>query len=130
MSRLILASGSRARQALLRAAGATFTVHPTNIDEMEATGKLLGQGARAVALGLAEQKALAVSRLFPHDLVLGADTVLALGSELIGKSPDLASLRLDLLKLSGKTHQLISAAALADGGRAAEPGRLDRHHGP
>lgn len=116
MSELILASGSRARQALLRAAGVTFTVQPANIDETEATRKLLGQGARAVALGLAEQKTLAVSRLFPHDLVLGGDTVLALGSELIGKSPDLASLRLELLKLSGKSHQLISAASLASGG--------------
>lgn len=116
MSRLILASGSHARQALLRAAGVTFVVQPANIDETEATRKLLGQGARAVALGLAEQKALAVSRLFPHDLVLGGDTVLALGSELIGKSPDLASLRLELQKLSGKGHQLISAASLASGG--------------
>jgi len=117
VSGLILASGSPARQALLRAAGVEFTIQPANIDEMEATRKLLPEGASGVALGLAEQKALAVSRLFPGDLVLGGDTVLALGAELIGKSPDLASLRLELLKLSGKSHQLISAAALAQGGK-------------
>jgi septum formation protein len=117
VSRLILASGSRARQALLRAAGVAFVVQPANIDETAATTALFAKGARAVALGLAEQKALAVSRLYPDDLVVGGDTVLALGNELIGKSPDLASLRLELLKLSGKTHQLISAATLAQGGK-------------
>jgi septum formation protein len=117
VSKLILASGSCARQALLQAAGVAFRVQLANIDEIAATGKLLAQGARAVALGLAEQKAVAVSRLFPGDLVLGGDTVLALGSELIGKSPDLPSLRLELLKLSGKTHQLISAAVLARDGK-------------
>lgn len=117
MSGLILASASRARQALLRAAGVEFTVQPADIDEAEATRKLLPGGASAVALGLAEQKALAVSRLCPRDLVLGGDTVLALGTELISKSPDRASLRVELRKLSGKTHQLFSAAALAQGGR-------------
>lgn len=117
MNRLILASASRARQTLLRAACVEFTVQPADIDETEATAKLLANGARAVALGLAEQKASAVSRLCPHDLVLGGDSVLTLGNELIGKSPNLASLRLELLKLSGKTHQLISAAALARDGK-------------
>ena len=116
MSKLILASGSPARQALLWSAGVKFTALPANIDETAATEKLFSEGARAVALGLAEQKARAVSRLSPDDLVLGGDTVLALGNELIGKSPDLASLRLELLKLSGKTHHLISAASLARGG--------------
>ena len=119
MSRLILASGSRSRQAMLRAAGVDFTVQPADLDERALSAMLLARGAdaSAVALGLAEEKALAVAHQSPTDLVLGADSVLALGQELISKSPDLPSLRAELRKLSGKTHELISAAALARGGQ-------------
>ena len=56
-----------------------------------------------IALALAEQKALAVSRRNPGDMVLGGDSVLALEGELISKSPDLAALRALLRRLSGKT---------------------------
>lgn len=119
MSRLILASGSRSRQAMLKAAGVDFTMQAADIDERTIARELLSQGksANAVALALAEQKALAVSRQNPGDMVLGGDSVLALGQELINKSPDLASLKAELLRLSGKTHLLISAAALARGGQ-------------
>ena len=119
MSRLILASGSHSRQAMLRAAGVNFTVQAADIDERAMTRMLLSQGkdAGAVALALAEQKALAVSRQNPGDLVLGGDSVLSFGRELISKSPDLAALKAELCRLSGKTHLLISAAALAQGGQ-------------
>jgi septum formation protein len=124
MSRLILASASRSRQAMLKAAGVEFTVQAADVDERALTRDLLSQGkdGMAVALALAERKALTVSRLNPGDLVLGGDSVLALGSELIGKSPDLAALRAELTRLSGKTHFLISAAALA------RDGQLIWHH--
>lgn len=120
MSRLILASASRSRQAMLKAAGVVFTVQAADLDEQALTRELLSQGksADAVARALAEEKALAVSRLNPGDTVLGGDSVLALDRELIGKSPDMASLRTTLRGLSGKTHFLISAAALARNGEA------------
>jgi septum formation protein len=119
VSRLILASGSRCRQVMLKAAGVDFTVQPADLDERALSVMLLAQGAEAriVALRLAEEKALAVARQNPADLVLGADSVLAFGQELISKSPDLPSLRAQLRKLSGKTHELISAAALARDGQ-------------
>jgi septum formation protein len=109
---------------MLRAAGVDFVAQAADLDEHTLTKELLSQGkdARAVALALAEQKALAISRQNLGDLVLGGDSVLALRSELIGKSPDLASLRAELRRLSGKTHLLISAAALA------RDGRLIWHH--
>ena len=115
MRRLILASASRSRQRILKAAGVEFTVEAAKIDEPALTRDLLSQNkdACAVALALAEEKALAVSRQNPRDMVLGGDSVLALGAELIGKSPDLPSLRAELLRLSGKSHRLVSAAALA-----------------
>ena len=59
---------------------------------------------------------MTVSRRVPGVIVLGADSVLALGTELVSKSPDLAALKILLHKMSGKTHQLISAAALARDG--------------
>jgi septum formation protein len=119
VSRLILASGSQTRQALLKAAGVDFMVQPARIDEQALTAELLSQGKDpgAIARALAEEKALAVLRQNPHDTVLGGDSVLALGSALIDKSPDLASLRAELRQLSGQTHLLVSAAALARDGQ-------------
>jgi septum formation protein len=119
VSRLILASASRSRQAMLKAAGVDFVVQAASIDERALATDLLSQGkdAGAIALALAEQKAIAISRQNPGDMVLGGDSVLALGGELINKSPDLASLRAELRRLSSKTHFLISAAALARDGR-------------
>jgi septum formation protein len=119
MSRLVLASASAARQAMLRAAGVEFLAAPAGINESVLTKDLIAKGleAGAIALALAEQKAVTVSRRSPGETVLGGDSVLVLGPELIGKSPSLAALRTLLRKLSGKTHQLISAAALARDGR-------------
>ncbi|HXR95815.1 MAG TPA: Maf family protein [Rhizomicrobium sp.] len=119
MSRLILASASRSRQTMLRAAGVEFTVQPADLDEAGLTAALLSQGkdGAAVARALAEEKTLAVSRQNPRDVILGGDSVLALGTELIGKSPDLPSLKAELRRLSGKTHLLISAACLARDGQ-------------
>ena len=94
-------------------------VQPARIDEQALTAELLSQGKDpgAIARALAEEKALAVLRQNPHDTVLGGDSVLALGSALIDKSPDLASLRAELRQLSGQTHLLVSAAALARDGQ-------------
>lgn len=119
MRRLILASRSPARQALLRGAGLDFITLSADLDEAGITRCLLADGkdASTIALHLAEQKALKISQSRPGDLVLGGDSVLVLGSELIGKSPDLKSLRALLVRLSGKTHRLISAASLAEENR-------------
>jgi septum formation protein len=118
MSRLLLASASAARQALLRAAGVDFTITPASLNEPALMDDLIAKGseAGAIAAALAEQKAIMVSRRSPGETVLGGDTVLALGADVIGKSHDLATLRALLQKLSGRTHHLISAAALARDG--------------
>jgi septum formation protein len=118
MSRLVLASASTARQALLRAAGVDFIVTPASINEPALMQDLAakGSGAGIIAEMLAEQKAVMVSRRSPGEIVLGGDSVLALGREIIGKSHNLAALRVLLLKLSGRTHQLVSSAALARDG--------------
>lgn len=119
MTALVLASASPTRRQLLRAAGVAFTVDAATLDEAALTRTLLANGgsAQTIATRLAEEKALAVLGRHPGDVVLGADSVLVLGTRLIGKSADLAALRRLLRDLSGKTHALISAAALAMGGR-------------
>jgi septum formation protein len=119
MTALVLASASASRQALLRAAGVDFQISPADLNEAALAQDLLAKGsdAGAVAQMLAEQKAIMVSRRHPGAIVLGGDSVLALGSDIIGKSSDLMALRALLRRLSGKTHQLISAAALAQDGQ-------------
>jgi septum formation protein len=118
--RLILASASPSRAAVLRAAAVPFTASPAGIDEAGLKDGLLAAGKTAseIAAALAEAKAIEVSRHQPDALVLGADQVLEFDGELISKCADMAAARDLLLRLRGKTHRLISALALAEGGRA------------
>jgi septum formation protein len=118
MSPLVLASASASRQSLLRAAGVNFTVAPADIDEPALMRDLIAGGGdgRAIAEALAAEKAAAISRQRPGETVLGGDSVLQFGAEILGKSRDLTALRALLLRLSGGTHHLISAAVLARDG--------------
>ena len=115
---LVLASASPTRQAMLRAAGVAFTTSPANLDEAGLMRDLAAKGADAVmvAAALAQQKAILVSRQAPHQTVLGGDSVLSLGQEILGKSHDLAALKRLLQKMSGRSHHLVSSAALARDG--------------
>ena len=115
---LILASGSRFRQSLLRNAGIAFAAEAAAIDERSVEKPLVegGVGPQDVALVLAETKALAISEKKPDALVIGADQTLSLGDELLHKPADMDSARRTLLKLSGRTHQLNSAVVLAKDG--------------
>ena len=118
MSELVLASASAARQRMLTAAGVPFRISAADLNEPALIADLWdkGTGAAGIAAALAEQKAVMVSRREAGALVLGGDSVLAFGGEIISKCRDLAELKGLLQKLSGKTHQLISAAALAQDG--------------
>lgn len=118
MSSLILASGSAARQRLLRAAGVAVTVDPARVDEASIIESLQADGARPrdVADLLAELKALQVSGRHPAALVVGADQVLSLGKELFQKPGNLVGAREQLRRLRGRTHVLSSAVAVARDG--------------
>jgi len=115
VNRLILASASKIRAAMLANAGVAFTVVTADINEDEA--KIKGAGARDVAMDLACRKALAVSQAQPGALVLGADQVLEFEGNLLSKSPDMDVLAALLRRLRGKPHALVTAAALARGGQ-------------
>lgn len=115
---LILASKSAARNALLAGAGLRFSASPAQIDERALQTRDLGKGAKVdeLARSLAEAKALAIAAANPGSTVIGADQLLALGSELLHKPADIAAARAQLDRLRGRTHRLIAGVALARGG--------------
>jgi len=113
---LILASASSSRKMLLTAAGISFTADPADLDEAALMMKWKDAGAEVMARGLAEQKALAVSRRHPGRTVLGGDSVIAFDGDTLSKCASLEEARALLARLSGKTHLLVSAAALARDG--------------
>ncbi|TKD35844.1 MAG: Maf-like protein [Mesorhizobium sp.] len=116
--KIILASGSPFRKALLVNAGVAVEAVPAEVDEraLEAPLKDSGISPEDVALVLAEAKATEVSERKPSALVLGCDQTLSLGDELFHKPADMEGARRHLLALSGKTHQLNSAVVLARDG--------------
>ncbi|HML30237.1 MAG TPA: Maf family nucleotide pyrophosphatase [Hyphomicrobium sp.] len=119
-TRLVLASGSAARKALLEAAGLTFDVIPADIDEAAIRSNILentaGAEASDIASVLAAEKARVVSALHPAALVIGADQVLVLGGKIFSKPATMAEAREHLSMLRGRTHDLVSAVALARNG--------------
>lgn len=117
--RLILASASPRRKALLEQVGAEFTVAPSDFDERAVAGEpVVGtpvQQARALALG----KARAVAAGRRSGLVIGADTIVVVSSAILGKPRDRQEARSMLRLLSGRRHQVITGLAVID----AESGR-------
>ena len=111
---LILASASPRRQELLRNAGIEFEVQPADIVE----DPLTGETAKDCAERLARDKALAIAQKRPDDIVLGADTVVVIDAQILGKPADSADAALMLRLLSGRTHQVITGVCLVAGGRA------------
>ena len=118
---LILASGSPYRRKMLEAAGLSFHVVPADVDEAALKRGLAAQSPKpisaAVADALARAKAQSVSARHPDATVIGADQILALGDDLLDKPGDLAAARVQLERLRGKTHRLISAVVVAEAGQ-------------
>src|SRR5690606_14554496 len=108
--RLILASGSATRRAMLDAAGIAAAVAPADVDEEVIRDRLLSENAETpharIALTLAEEKAKAVSTTNPAALVIGADQVLSFDGRLFEKPRDRDDARAALQDLRGQTHTL------------------------
>ena len=113
---LVLASRSKARRALLEAAGIAIEVEPASIDERAVEARAGTSGAGEAAALLAREKARAVAGGKPERMVLGADQTLALGERRFSKAADRAGARAQLLALRGRTHTLHSAVAIVRGG--------------
>lgn len=130
---------------LLNHAGITFSALAAEIDEREIELPLQNSGASPadIAVELAKAKAIEVSQRYPQALVIGSDQTLSLGDRVFHKPESMAAAGRHLQSLSGKTHQLNSAVALAAHGqivwqhlsvarltmRALSEGFIDRHLG-
>jgi len=119
MPRLVLASASASRAALLQAAGLEFDVLPAQIDETEVKRSARADGASAedAALLLAEHKARQVSVYMPDALVIGADQILICDGEWFDKPAGLAAARDQLRRLRGHEHVLATAVVCHRHGR-------------
>jgi septum formation protein len=107
--RLLLASTSPRRQELLRQAGFDFEVHPSHIAEEIQPGERPEEFARRAA----REKAMHVAASSPPgSFVLGADTVVVIDGEMLGKPSDLEDATRMLRLLSGRTHQVHTGICL------------------
>lgn len=111
--RLVLASQSAARRTMLENAGVAFEARVAGVDEDSIKAASGDLDAAALAVRLAEAKALAVSRNDDAAWVLGSDQTLAFDGGLVSKAVSLESARERLKAMRGRTHQLHSGAALA-----------------
>jgi len=118
--RLILASKSAARRAMLSDAGVPFVVQVADVNEDAL--KTPGVDPVELAVELARAKALAVSRHDADAWVLGADQTLAFDGGLVSKAATLDAARERLSAMRGRTHQLHSGAALARNGQVVWSG--------
>lgn len=119
-TRIVLASGSAARQSLLANAGVTFDVVPSRIDEGVAREALYSGGDAPdpsdVAEVLARAKATDVSAREAGAIVIGGDQVLSLDERVFQKPADMDEARGQLLELRGRTHALHTAVVIAEDG--------------
>lgn len=112
---IILASASSSRAQILRDAGVPFTVDQASIDEEAVKRSMRAEGAdvEAVAVTLAELKALRVSPRHADALVIGADQMLDCNGTWFDKPANADHARAHLKALSGRTHELIAAVCVA-----------------
>jgi septum formation protein len=112
---VILASASKSRAQVLRAAGVAIEIVPSHADEESIKASLKAEGATAAqcAETLAELKAVQISQRYPEALVIGADQMLDCEGQWFDKPVDMAGARNHLLTLRGKTHVLPTAVCVA-----------------
>lgn len=117
--RLVLASASASRRAVMEAAGLRFAVRPADVDEAALKQKARADGLEAgdAALLLADAKALRVAQPDPDALVIGCDQLLACDGAWFDKPADRDEARAHLRALRGRTHTLVTAVLCRRGGQ-------------
>ncbi len=111
---VVLASASPRRRELLQKAGVEFTVKVSDAEEHIAPDT----PPHEAVMSLARQKAQAVAKVCPDDLVIGADTVVVYDGAILGKPADEADAARMLRMLSGKTHEVFTGVCLICAGKA------------
>ena len=110
---LILASKSPRRRDLLSQAGISFSVIPSSFDESSIS---LSSPETYVRV-LAESKAKDISKRYPHNWIIGADTIVLKGSTILGKPGSTKEARIMLKNLSGITHQVLTGYCICCKGK-------------
>jgi nucleoside triphosphate pyrophosphatase len=105
--RVILASSSPRRRELLSLIGIAYDVVPADIDE----SYLPGETPPGHAERLARQKAATVANAVPDAVTIGADTIVVVDGDVLGKPRDAAHAAEMLRRLSGRSHRVITAVA-------------------
>ena len=108
LPKLILASASPRRAEILSAVGWEFEKQSADIDETE----LPGENPEDYVQRLAREKAEAVAEKYADALVLGADTIVVIENQIIGKPKDFDDARRMLQMLSGNRHEVLTGVAL------------------
>jgi septum formation protein len=108
MKPIILASASPRRRELLTQIGIAFTVITADIDETP----LPGEDPIGYTLRLADAKARAVLMQHPNAIVIGADTIVTVDDQLLGKPRDAADAERMLQLLQGRKHQVTTGIAV------------------
>jgi len=112
-TRIILASQSPRRRELLSLIGIPHEVRPADLDE----SVLPGESPAPHAERLARAKAEAVAATEPDAVVIGADTIVVLDGDILGKPRDTFEASAMLQRLSGRTHTVLTAVAVTRDGR-------------
>jgi septum formation protein len=113
--RVVLASSSPRRRELLTLIGIPHTVLPADIDE----SVLPGEDPPAHAERLAREKASVIVEREPDAIVIGADTIVVIDDDILGKPRDEADAAIMLRRLSGRGHVVFTAVAVARAGHVA-----------
>ncbi len=113
--RLVLASASPRRRDLLEAAGFEVIVSPADVEEIAG-----GLAPRELVITNAEMKARKLAATIFGDVVLGADTVVVLDGEILGKPRDLDHASEMLHRLSGRTHEVLTGVCMLRGGKVEQ----------
>ena len=111
---LVLASTSRHRQGVLQRAGICFAAVAPAVDEDALKDD---RPARELAMFLAEAKGASIAHTRPHDIVVGCDQICLYRGETFGKCGSLEVAREQLARLSGHTHELVTAMAVFHDGK-------------
>ena len=112
LPKLVLASGSPRRSEILQSAGWEFETDIPDIDESEGAGEL----PEAYVQRLAKTKAETIAARHSGEIVLGADTTVVIGKQIIGKPLDMDDAKRMLKMLSGNWHEVLTGVAIVKNG--------------
>ena len=114
--RIVLASQSPRRRELLAQVGIAHAVQPADIDE----SLWAGESPEGHSMRLAREKATTIAAREPGAAVIGSDTIVVVDGRILGKPRDVADAKAMLARLSGRTHTVFTAVAVARGDRVVE----------